>query len=223
MLTPFSPGLTQEKVEVDILLERLQKDDYRFHLRFDDPRFISDQMSESSFGINPASPSVVDNNMLGFWKLVYASNGTAVTRTEVARLLVAASKRLPSTGLFDVSQELSTDPGGAIRSSNTAVFGLGPLGSWRIGIEGSWRNTGDGRTAMIAFDSFKMRPIGWLGVKLPTWLPNLELGTGSSQSESRRKGAEWVTSFCDDELRVGKGKTSGNLFLFKKVYELKKQ
>ena len=44
---------------------------------------------------------------------------------------------------------------GAIRSSNSAVFGLGPLGSWRIGIEGNWKNTGDGKTVWVAFDRFR--------------------------------------------------------------------
>lgn len=43
--------------------------------------------------------------LFGTWKLVYASNGTVVTRTKLAQALVAASQ-LPGVGLRDVQQDL---------------------------------------------------------------------------------------------------------------------
>ncbi len=52
-----------------MLLEQLQKDDYRFHLRQDNLRPGMD------FSMS-ASSSAVDNNLLGNWELCYASNGT---------------------------------------------------------------------------------------------------------------------------------------------------
>ncbi|KXZ55858.1 hypothetical protein GPECTOR_2g1409 [Gonium pectorale] len=153
--------------------------------------------------------------LLGEWDLVYASNGTVVTRTAPAQLLLTASQ-LPGVGLDEITQVLSLSETGALVASNTAVFGFGPLGSWRIGIEGVWRDAGDGRTARVLFDQVSVKPVGALGLKAPAWVPPLKLATGGlSGPGERRSGADWVTTFVDRDLRVGRGKT-GNTFLFRR-------
>lgn len=43
--------------------------------------------------------------------------------------------------------------------------------------------------------------------------PQMPLSFGSVDRQSRG-GAEWVTTYCDDDMRIGKGKASGNVFLF---------
>lgn len=51
-------------------------------------------------------------------------------------------------------------PAGSITTTNQAVFGLGPFGSWQVGIDGVWRDSGDGRTVKVYFNSLslKVRP-----------------------------------------------------------------
>ncbi len=51
--------------------------------------------------------------LFGTWKLVFASNGTVVTRTAGAQALVAASL-VPGVGLRDIQQELSDSQGGGV-------------------------------------------------------------------------------------------------------------
>ena len=40
---------------------------------------------------------------------------------------------------------------------------------------------------------------------------------GGGGGGDARSGAEWVTTYCDEQYRIGKGKTSGNLFLFRRI------
>mmetsp|Transcript_13410 Transcript_13410/g.28682 ORF Transcript_13410/g.28682 Transcript_13410/m.28682 type:complete len:286 (-) Transcript_13410:678-1535(-) len=200
------PGLPQEKAQVDELLQQLQHDDSSKPLRADIP--IDDPDSAPS-------AEAVDPLLLGDWDLVYASNGTVVTRTGLGQVLLSAGSALPGVGLSNIMQKLSSDSEGLIQTSNEAVFGFGPFGSWQVGIEGVWRNTGDGKTVRVVFDKLRVRPVELLGLKLPDWLPQMVIAPGQANSESRG-GAEWVTTYVDEDLRIGRGKTSGNLFLFRR-------
>lgn len=156
-----------------------------------------------------ASPS-----LLGEWELIYASNGTVVTRSAPARVLLSASQ-LPGVGISDITQRLAARDGAVVGASNSATFGLGPFGSWRLGIEGVWRDgpQGDGRAVKVLFDTFSIKPVSFLGLPLPEWLPPLTLSTGDRGPS--RAGADWETTFCDGEHRIGRGRT-GNLFLFRR-------
>jgi len=65
--------------------------------------------------------------LLGDWELVFASNGTVVTRTPLAQKLTALS-RLPGVGLEDVQQSLTVQPSGEgllmpCKLSSSAGFG----------------------------------------------------------------------------------------------------
>lgn len=41
------------------------------------------------------------------------------------------------------------DATGGIVTTNEAVFGFGPLGSWALAIDGTWKNMGDGRSVKV--------------------------------------------------------------------------
>lgn len=44
---------------------------------------------------------------------------------------------------------------GGVDTSNTAVFGLGPGGSWNVCISGSWTDSGDGSTVKVRSSNTK--------------------------------------------------------------------
>ncbi len=50
-----------------------------------------------------------------------------------------------------ISQQLTQEPAAPdyIRAENAAVFKMGLLGTWRVGVEGWWRDNGDGSTAQV--------------------------------------------------------------------------
>ncbi len=41
----------------------------------------------------------------------------------------------------------------------------------------------------------------------------MQMKMGSAGGEAR-SGADWVTSYVDEDMRLGVGKSSGNVFLF---------
>ena len=41
-------------------------------------------------------------------------------------------------------------------------------------------------------------------------------GASSSSSSSSARGAEWVTTYLDDDTRVGRGNKTGNTFVFRR-------
>lgn len=125
--------------------------------------------------LQPPSPA-----LLGDWQLVYASDGTYVTRTGAAQALLAAS-RLPGVGVADIRQALqllddacglsgsSSSGSGSteLRTSNAACFGLGPFGEWEVCIQGRW-DVVDDSLARVSFTSFELQLTGLFGVlKLP--------------------------------------------------------
>lgn len=117
-------------------------------------------------------------------------------------------------GLTDIVQRLGapSQVASTCSSSNEAVFGLGPLGTWHVVIQGHWRPKQplDGVTARVAFDCFSIRLLGFMGATLPSWLPALQVPLPAAGD-----GADWATTYLDSDLRLGKGR-SGNLFLFKR-------
>ncbi|GLC43895.1 hypothetical protein PLESTB_000920600 [Pleodorina starrii] len=195
------PGEARAKSEIDRVLHRLEA------LTPAPEPLLWQQQPGGVPGISPL--------LLGAWELVYASNGILVTRTAPAELLRTAS-RLPGVGLSDISQVLSLNSSGSLVASNSAVFGFGPLGSWRVGIEGVWRDSGDGKTARVLFDQVSIKPDSAMGLPAPSWLPPLRLATGGTSGPGEsRAGAPWITTFVDRDMRVGRGK-EGEAFLFKR-------
>jgi hypothetical protein len=60
----------------------------------------------------PSAPGAAPS-LLGDWRLVFASDGTVVTRAAPAQLLAQLAGALPGFGLSDIQQQLETPaPGG---------------------------------------------------------------------------------------------------------------
>lgn len=82
-------------------------------------------------GKTTAGPAGPRPELSGEWTLIYASNGTVVTRTPPAQLLSMLGN-LGGIGIQEITQSLEVLEGQAlVRSDNTAILGLGPLGSWK--------------------------------------------------------------------------------------------
>ena len=85
---------------------------------------------------------------------------------------------------------------GELLATNEAVLGLGPFGSWQLGIEGKWLSRGDGRTVRVVFERLKFKPVGIMGLPLPAWMPQVGenggayslLGLPLPTTECRRQG-----------------------------------
>ncbi|KAL6752588.1 hypothetical protein V8C86DRAFT_2751769 [Haematococcus lacustris] len=206
------PGSPEAKQRLDMLIEQLQQSS---HTR----RYMGGSQAgaagyASQPGSQAASRPAVDPRLLGCWRLLYASNGTAVTRTGLAQALISASTALPGVGIQSIRQTLSLNATGGVVTSNEAEFGLGPFGVWRVGIDGSWQELEDGRSAKVAFERFRVKPVGFFNLQLPDALPQVLIGLG--EGSAARSGADWATTYLDDDLRVGQGR-SGNLFVFSKL------
>ncbi|CAG9465858.1 unnamed protein product [Pedinophyceae sp. YPF-701] len=194
-------------------------------------------------GARAGAEEVPCGELNGRWELVYASQGTVVTRSPPARILEALSGFPGGFGVRRISQTLTVDKQfGVVRSDNAAIVGLGPLGAWRISARGQWVPVGwSGMQADVTFDSWSIRPLAWMGLRLDggeeaPWeeeagggpgAPALEGGGPLSLTlpalsleipEALRMSAEWVTTYVDGQVRFGRGR-SGNLFVFQKVAE----
>ncbi|MEW5306173.1 MAG: hypothetical protein WDW36_008659 [Sanguina aurantia] len=189
----------QEKARIDELLDRMEAaSPCPYPLGVPSGR-VSGSSQQGTI------PSDMDPMLFGVWDLVYTSNGTAVTRTGPAQALILASETFPGGG------RVGDHADAGVGTSNTAVFGLGPGGSWTVCISGTWADRGDGRTVKVQFDNLKVRMAGFAGLTLPDWLPEVTLGPFAGTAGGR--GAEWTTSYLDPDIRIGKG-SSGNKFLF---------
>ena len=164
-----------------------------------------DQIIQELEEINPNSqPLNLDNQALisGSWRLIYASNGTVVTRqfAEIPSWMEIKIKQ--------VYQILNCNNTG-IATSNCAKIELPLLGEWKIQALGIWKCDRDQKTALVSFDQFAFQATK--PFSLPVHLPELKIPV----LEAFRNEAVWITSYLDEEIRVGRGKT-GNLFLFKR-------
>ena len=61
------------------------------------------------------------------------------------------AEAIPGFGVGDVRQQLSSSlDTDHLITENTAVFGLGPLGSWQISVSGIWMDNGGGICAKVS-------------------------------------------------------------------------
>ena len=102
-----------------------------------------------------------------------------------------------------VWQNLTAGDTGKISTSNCAEIELPLLGEWKIQADGIWKWGEDEKTALVSFNVFA------IAVQKPFALPELKIPV----LEALRNEAVWVTSYLDEEIRFGRGKT-GNLFVF---------
>lgn len=157
---------------------------------------------------NPIRQPLLPDNLSGLvgdWQLIYASNGTVVTRpiAEMTNVLNAAIK------VNKIWQSLAVRDG-KIKADNHALIELPILGEYRLSAEGVWRSQPDQQSAMVTFDAFTVQATKFLGQ--PDWtLLELKIPV----LEFLRNEALWITSYLDEDTRIGRGKT-GNLFVFRR-------
>lgn len=188
----------------------------------------SSSSSSSGDATTPASPPpAAAAGLFGLWKLEYASNGTYVTRSAPAQALLALSSLPIGFGLAEVEQELSPPSSGSgevgdtttnnnakqqLSTNNVAVFGLGPLGKFKVAIEGTWtpsKSNKDGKSADVKFKAFSVKMNGFLGLQLPDVLPEMKIPISNGRT------AVFKTTYLSNRMRLARGK-SDNVFLFTK-------
>eukprot|EP00884_Botryococcus_braunii_P009827 jgi/Botrbrau1/18846/Bobra.177_2s0008.2 len=163
-------------------------------------------LEEAQKGLSPArSPSTWLQDLSGEWQLVYASNGTVVTRTAAAQLFDRLSS-LPGVGLYDIVQRLILSDG-VLEADNSAEFGVGLLGVWRISISGTWTpDQQDPQSVQVTFTTSALQLSGFFGFRVPgAGLPKLSIPVPSAS-------APWKTTYLDTDMRVGR--TRSGIFLF---------
>jgi hypothetical protein len=144
--------------------------------------------------------------LLGHWRLVYASQGTVVTRPmgEPSHFLPVQVQR--------VWQRLqrSSNAAAPIETENGAVVSLPLVGEFTAVARGVWKPYEEAESANVSFAAFSLQPtriLGISGFSLPKiTIPVLEFW---------RREALWITSYLDEDLRFGRGAT-GNLFVFQR-------
>ncbi|MEM6611563.1 MAG: PAP/fibrillin family protein [Cyanobacteria bacterium P01_C01_bin.72] len=150
-------------------------------------------------------PLLPDNlsSLVGDWQLVYASNGTVITRpiAEITSFLGSGIK------VNRIWQSLGIE-NNQIMAENQALIELPLLGEYKLSAEGIWRSQSDKQSAMVTFEAFTTRATKFLGQS--DWsLPELKIPV----LKFLRNEALWITSYLDEDTRIGRGAT-GNLFVF---------
>ncbi|MDX2099065.1 MAG: PAP/fibrillin family protein [Leptolyngbyaceae cyanobacterium bins.59] len=145
-------------------------------------------------------------NLLGNWELIYASRGTVVTRN----LDSLTQPFFSGIRLQRIWQTLTSKDDRTLTAENGATLELPWLGQWQLRARGQWRWETAEQTAHVSFNAFSVQACRVFGQ--PTWqLPEFSIPV----LEPLRNEALWVTSYLDDELRIGRGAT-GNRFVFRR-------
>ena len=158
--------------------------------------------------INSISQPLSSNNshlLIGDWQLVYASNGTVVTRpiaemTNVLGTAIEINKIWQSLAIRDAK----------IAANNQALIELPLLGEYKLSAEGIWQPEPDQQAAKVTFKAFTAQATKFLAQSDWT-LPELKIPV----LEFLRNEAIWITSYLDEDTRIGRGGT-GNLFVFRR-------
>ena len=166
-----------------------------------------DEIVQQLEEINPISHPLHPDHLpalIGDWQLIYASRGTVVTRS------FASFPDWAEIRIKHVWQSLIAGGNRKISASNGALLDLPLLGEWQLQASGVWTWDTDKQVAKVSFDTFSLqatKPFGLSSFRSPELkIPVLEL----LQNE-----ALWITSYLDQEIRVGRGAT-GNLFVFRR-------
>lgn len=144
--------------------------------------------------------------LLGSWKLVYASQGTVVTRQ------VSEPGRFVPIQIQRVWQRLNLTKNvkAPIESENGAVLSIPLLGEFTAIAKGIWQPYEEAESASVSFGDVSLQPTRILGISGLN-LPKLTIPV----LDFLRREALWITSYLDEDLRFGRGAT-GNLFVFRR-------
>ncbi|MCF2151976.1 PAP/fibrillin family protein [Desmonostoc muscorum LEGE 12446] len=170
---------------------------------------LIDQLIQQLEGISPIPQPLQPNylpSLLGNWQLVYASAGTIVTRQ-----IASIPDFLGVIKIKRVWQRLASESNARkISASNSAQLELPILGEWQLQANGHWKWGTDEKTATVSFNSFSIQATKPFG--LSNWsFPELKIPV----LDFLQKEALWITSYLDQEIRVGRGATD-NLFVFRR-------
>lgn len=165
---------------------------------------IVQQLENSNPIPQPLQPDYLPH-LAGEWQLIYASRGTVVTRR------VASIPNWAEAIKIDrVWQTLAAEDYNKIAAVNAAIIDLPWFGKWQLQANGIWVWDTPEQLAKVSFSSFSVQakqPFGWSNWNWPQLtIPVLEW---------LRSEAVWITSYLDQEIRVGRGAT-GNLFVFRR-------
>lgn len=188
------------------LWQRLQALDMQQAL-FPSPQPQIDEIVKQLESINPISKPLSVNHqadLSGNWQLVYASRGTVITRP------LATSNFWGGIKINRVWQTLVVNNTKNISTVNAAELELPLLGKWKLWADGVWTWEDDEQLAKVSFHRFGVQPINMFGISGLT-LPELKVPV----LEAWRREAVWITSYLDEDMRVGRGVT-GNLFVFRR-------
>ncbi|MBD2496713.1 PAP/fibrillin family protein [Nostoc sp. FACHB-280] len=165
---------------------------------------IVQQLEKINPLVNPLNISNL-SCLSGNWQLIYASNGTVVTRP-----LASISDFFGAIKIKRVWQNLLVQEPGKIAAINAAEFELFLVGQLQLSVDGVWKWEQDEQVAKVSFDAFSWRATKLLGISTQNFpvltLPILEFW---------RNEALWRTSYLDSDIRIGRGVT-GNLFVFQR-------
>lgn len=162
---------------------------------------LIDQLVQQLEDISPIPQPLQPNylpSLLGNWQLVYASSGTIVTRQ-----IASIPDFLGAIKIKRVWQTLASGSNTRnILASNSALLELAILGEWQLQANGHWKWGTDEKTATVSFNSFSIQATKPFG--LSNWsFPELKIPV----LEFLQKEALWITSYLDQEIRVGRGAT----------------
>ena len=160
---------------------------------------------------SPIAQPLSDNNLsslVGDWQLVYASNGTVVTRpiAEIINLITIGDSGIKVKKIW---QSL-TVKNSQITANNQALIELALLGEYKLSAEGVWQPELNQKTAKVTFNAFTTQATKFLSQSGWT-LPEIRIPV----LDFLRNEALWITSYLDEDTRIGRGKT-GNLFVFRR-------
>ncbi|AFY49169.1 PAP_fibrillin [Nostoc sp. PCC 7524] len=176
---------------------------------FPSPEPKIDEIVQQLENINPIPNPLSVNHLAdlrGDWQLVYASRGTVITRP-----LASVADVWGGIKIKRVWQRLITGDTGNISATNGAELELPLLGDWQLWTEGFWSWGDDEQMAKVSFHSFAVQAIKPFGISSLS-LPPLKIPV----LEFLRQEAVWITSYLDEDIRVGRGAT-GNLFVFRRM------
>ncbi|OKH40028.1 PAP fibrillin [[Phormidium ambiguum] IAM M-71] len=167
-----------------------------------------DQIVQQLENINPITQPLTPDYLpylIDEWQLIYASRGTVVTRRVASTPQWGAVIKIER-----VWQTLVVENNDKIAAINAAILDLSWLGKWQLQANGIWAWDTPEQLAKVSFSSFSVQAKQLFGWSNWSWselrIPVLEW---------LRSEAVWITSYLDEEIRVGRGAT-GNLFVFRR-------
>ena len=165
---------------------------------------IIEQLENRSPISQPLKPEDLAT-LCGEWELVYASNGTVITRP-IAEIASAFGSAIRVNRIWQSLNSID----GEIIANNQALVELPLLGEYKLNAEGVWRSQLDKRTSIVKFYLFSLQATQFLSQS--NWmLPEIQIPI----LDLLQNEAAWITSYLDENMRIGKGVT-GNLFLFRR-------